>query len=101
MTFGVNAENTEGHPANDASRRDPWIDIRDAHIDFELSAPRVVSQKVLTAVTTIGGASGFANAAAVLAAYDLNTADAPLNRLGRETLCPGAKALNAVNAEYR
>jgi hypothetical protein len=77
MTFGVNAENTEGHPANDASRRDPWIDIRDAHIDFELSAPRTVSQKVLTAVTAIGGSSGFANAAAVITAYDLNTADPP------------------------
>jgi hypothetical protein len=76
MTFGVNAENTEGHPASDASRRDPWIDVRDAHIDFELSAPRVASQKVASAVALIGG-GGFASAAAVLAAYDANTGDAP------------------------
>ena len=77
MTFGVNAENTEGHPANDASRRDPWIDIHDAHIDFELSATRVASQKVATAVSLIGPGGSFAPAAAVLNAYDANTADPP------------------------
>jgi 2-oxoglutarate ferredoxin oxidoreductase subunit beta len=31
----------------------------------------------------------------------LNTVERPLNRLGKETLCPGSKALDAVNAEYR
>ncbi|MDE2133574.1 MAG: 2-oxoacid:ferredoxin oxidoreductase subunit beta [Alphaproteobacteria bacterium] len=31
----------------------------------------------------------------------LNTIDAPLNRLGQDELCPGADALEAVNAEYR
>src|SRR5262249_38597433 len=77
MAFGVNAENTEGHPANDAGRRDPWIDVRDAHIDFELTAPRVASQKVSAAVTSIGGAASFAPAAAVINAYDDNPADPP------------------------
>jgi peptidoglycan hydrolase-like protein with peptidoglycan-binding domain len=77
MTFGVNAENTEGHPANDAGRRDPWIDVRDAQIDFELSAPREVSQKVASAVSNIGSSAGFAGCAAVLKAYDANTADPP------------------------
>jgi len=77
MTFGVNAENTEGHPASDPGRRDPWIDVRDAEIDFELSAPREVSQKVASAVAAIGGSGSFASAAAVLAAYDANTADPP------------------------
>ncbi|MEO6909891.1 MAG: hypothetical protein ABI158_03080, partial [Edaphobacter sp.] len=77
MTFGVNAENTEGHPANDPGRRDPWIDVRDAHINFQLSAPRVVSQKISTAVTAIGGDSAFAAAAAVITAYDSNIADPP------------------------
>jgi large repetitive protein len=75
MTFGVCAENTEGHPANDPGRRDPWIDVRDAQIDFELSAPREVSQKVATAVSSIGSSAGFAGSAAVLKAYDANTAD--------------------------
>ena len=70
MTFGVQAENTEGHPANDPGRRDPWFDVRDAHIDFQLTAPRVASQKVLTAVGAIGGAASFAPSAAVLNAYD-------------------------------
>jgi large repetitive protein len=77
MTFGVNAENTDGHPANDPGRRDPWIDVRDAHIDFELSAPRVASQKVATAVTAIGNAGSFKNAGAVLTAYDTNVNDPP------------------------
>lgn len=77
MTFGVNAENTEGHPANDPGRRDPWIDIRDAHIDFQLTAPSIASQKAAAAVTAIGGAAGFAQAAAVLNAYDNNPADPP------------------------
>ena len=77
MTFGVNAENTEGHPAKDAGRRDPWIDVRDAHIDFELSAPRAASQKVANAVAAIGSSASFAAAAAVLKAYDANIADAP------------------------
>lgn len=77
MTFGVNAENTEGHPANDPGRRDPWIDVRDAHIDFQLSAPRVVSQKISTAVAAIGGAAAFATSAAVITAYDNNVADPP------------------------
>jgi hypothetical protein len=77
MTFGVDAENSEGHPAADPGRRDPWIDIRDAHIDFELSAPRIVSQKVATAVAAIGGATNFASAAAVLQAYDSNVLDPP------------------------
>jgi hypothetical protein len=77
MTFGVNAENTEGHPANDPGRRDPWFDVRDAHIDFELVAPRVASQKVSTAVAAIGGAASFAQTAAVLNAYDANPGHPP------------------------
>ena len=56
MTMGIEAENTEGHPANDASRRAPLIDIRDSKIDFELVVPRVASQKVSTAVAAIGPA---------------------------------------------
>ena len=71
MTFGVNPENTEGHPANDPGRRDPWIDVRDSHIDFELNVPRVASQKVSDAISTIAGSS-FAPIAAVINAYDNN-----------------------------
>ncbi len=69
--------NTEDHPENDASRRDPWIDVRDAKLDFSLVVPRVASQKVAAAVTAIGGNAAFANAAQVLAAYDNVPADAP------------------------
>jgi len=77
MTMGIEAENTEGHPANDASRRAPWIDIRDSKIDFELVVPRVASQKVSTAVAAIGPAPGFANTAAVFGAYDTDPLDTP------------------------
>jgi hypothetical protein len=77
MTMGIQAENTEGHPQNDASRRAPWIDIRDSKIDFQLVVPRAASQKVSTAVAAIGPAPGFANTAAVLTAYDTNPLDAP------------------------
>jgi hypothetical protein len=69
--------NAENHPENDASRRDPWIDVRDTKLDFQLVVPRVASQKVSTAVTAIGANATFANAAQVLAAYDNIPTDAP------------------------
>ena len=69
--------NTENHPENDASRRDPWIDVRDTKLDFQLLVPRVASQKVSTAVTQIGGNAAFVNAGQVLAAYDAIPTDAP------------------------
>lgn len=50
MTIGVNAANSENHPENDSARRDPWIDIRDSNIQFQLTVPRTASQKVAAAV---------------------------------------------------
>lgn len=75
--MALNWANTENHPENDASRRDPWIDVRDTKLDFQLLVPRVASQKVATAVAAIGAAPGFANAAQVLTAYDNVPLDAP------------------------
>lgn len=69
-TMSIIGSNVENHPQNDASRRDPWIDIRDAKLDFQLLVPRVAAQKVLNAVVAIGAAGSFANAAAVINAYD-------------------------------
>jgi hypothetical protein len=69
--------NAENHPEKDASRRDPWIDVRDAKLDFQLVVPRVASQKVSTAVAAIGASAPFANTAQVLTAYDSNPNDAP------------------------
>lgn len=69
--------NTETHPENDASRRDPWIDVRDTKLDFQLVVPRVASQKVSAAVGAIGGDAAFAGSALVLAAYDNVPNDAP------------------------
>lgn len=75
MNFRFAADNTEGHPANDSGRRDPWFDLRDSHIDFELCVPRVASQKVFEAVNNIGmGNPNFAANANVIVAYDQNVA---------------------------
>lgn len=41
--MSIAAANAENHPENDPSRRDPWIDIRDARLDFQLVVPRVAS----------------------------------------------------------
>ena len=60
ISISFTALNEEGHPANDPGRRDPWIDIRDARIDFELTAPRVASQKVSSAVAPISSVPSFA-----------------------------------------
>ncbi|HMF97007.1 MAG TPA: hypothetical protein VKE96_22060, partial [Vicinamibacterales bacterium] len=68
--------NAENHPEQDASRRDPWIDVRDTKLDFELIVPRVASQKVATAAATIGQAA-LGNTGQVLSAYDNVPGDAP------------------------
>jgi len=53
MVLGVEAEHEENHPLNDASRRDPWFDLRDLSIEFQLTVPRTQSQKVVQAVQQI------------------------------------------------
>src|SRR5207244_2131794 len=71
MTFSVFAANAEGHPGDDPARRDPWIDIRDTTIAFELTAPRRTSLKVDAAETQLLGAGGaYTGAKAVLDAWD-------------------------------
>ena len=76
MTISMSGSNTEGHPQNQAGRRDPWIDIRDSNIEFQLVAPRVGSQKVVDGVAQVGinalGATGN-----VLNAYDAMPLDDP------------------------
>ena len=69
--------NTENRPENDASRRDPWMDVRDGRLEFQLVVLRVASHKVSTAVAAIGASPAFANTAQVLAAYDNVPTDAP------------------------
>lgn len=76
-SMSITFANAENHPQNDTSRRDPWIDIRDARLDFQLVVPRVASQKVSTAVTAIGNNNNFTNTAAVITAYDTNPNNAP------------------------
>ena len=40
MSIQAIAQNQDGHPADDPTRRDPWIDLADTVIDFQLVAPR-------------------------------------------------------------
>ncbi|MBE2319355.1 hypothetical protein DVA67_025490 [Solirubrobacter sp. CPCC 204708] len=55
FSFGVRAENTEGHPQDDPSRRQPWIDLRDTTIDFQLLAPRASSAIIVQGAGPLNG----------------------------------------------
>ena len=65
------------HPKDDPTRRDPWIDMQDAHIDFRLVAPRQASQIVAGGLTGVTATGAFAPTAAVLTALDTTPTDAP------------------------
>jgi hypothetical protein len=61
------------HPQDDPTRRDPWIDIRDTHIDFEFFAPR-------TGSPLIAGATGIPAATAnVFDVIDAMPIDVPVS----------------------
>ncbi len=77
MVMGVDADNTEGHPLNDPARRDPWIDIRDSKLEFQLTVPRVASAIINQAVSSIGSDAAFATTAAIFNQYDFIPTDAP------------------------
>ena len=81
FSFGVRATNTEGHPQDDPSRRDPWIDLRDTTIDFQLLAPRIGSAIVAAGHAPIGTSppAGFAPTDAVLDALDAPPINAPFS----------------------
>ena len=83
-TFAVNAQNVEGHPRDDSGRRQPWIDLRDTEIEFQLHATREAS-----AIVT-GGAG---------ALDDTNDADtiAVLNALDSS---PAAPAVPPAESDY-
>jgi hypothetical protein len=50
FSFNVVFTNVEGHPRNDPSRRDPWFDLRDTTIDFQLVAPHIGSAIITPAM---------------------------------------------------
>ena len=50
--IGFRAKTGGAHPHDDPSRRDPWLDLRDAGIDFELHAPRMASSVVAAAAVS-------------------------------------------------
>ncbi|HKQ04762.1 MAG TPA: hypothetical protein VJ464_06490 [Blastocatellia bacterium] len=70
MSFTVVAANADNHPKNDPGQRTPWIDIRDAGIEFQLTVPRVQSAKITQAMGQILAANPNFPAAAVINAYD-------------------------------
>ena len=82
MTFGVSAANTEGHPKDDPTDRDPWIDLRDTTVDFQLVAPRRGSPVIASGHGPIDNpAAGdpFAPTDAVLDALDTLPIDLPIS----------------------
>jgi hypothetical protein len=58
------------HPRDDAGRRDPWIDISDTTVDFELSAPRQAGASIVAAQANLAATTAFANTRNLLAALD-------------------------------
>jgi large repetitive protein len=70
LSFGVVAQNAEGHPRDDPTRREPWIDLRDTTIDFHLVAPREGSATIAAGQAALAGDAGFAPTQAVLDAWD-------------------------------
>lgn len=81
LSFGVNAAHTEGHPIDDPSRRDPWIDFRDTTVEFSLLAPRVGSAIIAAGHGPIDNPApvGFAQTDAVIDAIDALPVDAPFS----------------------
>jgi large repetitive protein len=81
FSFGVRAGNAEGHPQDDPSRRDPWIDLRDTTVDFQMLAPHVGSAIVAAGHGPIGNPppAAFAPTDAVLDALDAPPIDAPFS----------------------
>lgn len=81
VSFGVTASHTEGHPQDDPSRRDPWIDFRDTTVQFSLLAPRVGSAIIAAGHGPIDNPAptGFAQADAVLDALDTLPVDVPFS----------------------
>ncbi|MCB5185576.1 hypothetical protein LG201_10215 [Methylobacillus gramineus] len=69
--LSMDASNTEGHPRNQAGRRDPWLDITDTRVEFSMSAPRAAGAIVASGVATIpANDSNFAPVQDVLEAWD-------------------------------
>lgn len=77
-TLSVGAGNTEGHPRTQPDRREPWLDITDARVEFALTVPRAAGQIVAAGVAGVpGGNAAFQPVRNVLTALDANPADAP------------------------
>lgn len=68
-TFGVNAQNIEGHPRDQPTQRKPWIDILDSNVAFELHVTREASAIVDSAASGLD-ATNDADTIAVLNGLD-------------------------------
>ncbi len=82
MSFGVRATNTSGHPQDDPTRRDPWIDLRDTAVDFQIVASRVGSPIIAAGHqtnATPAPTDPFAPTDAVLDALDVFPIDLPIS----------------------
>ena len=77
-TLRAGAANTEGHPRSQPDRREPWLDITDARVEFALTVPRAAGQIVAAGVASVpGGATAFQPVRNLLSALDAIPTDAP------------------------
>jgi len=70
------SSNTEGHPATQPDRREPWLDITDTHLEFSMAVPRTAGAIIRTSVESITDPS-FQPVSNVLKSWDNNPADTP------------------------
>lgn len=70
--------NKEGHPQQQAGRREPWLDITDTRLEFALSAPRAAGAIISAGLATIPASeTAFDPVREVLNVWDDIPADAP------------------------
>ena len=75
-TLRASSSNTEGHPATQPDRRDPWLDITDTHLEFSMTVPRAAGAIISSGVASVTGAA-FQPVRNILDSWDNNPADAP------------------------
>ncbi len=76
FSAGLNGQNVEGHPRDDDGRRDPWIDIRDSNIVFEMTALREASATIANAADDLNSGD-HAELLSLIDALDDDPASAP------------------------
>ncbi len=75
-TLRASTSNTEGHPATQPDRREPWLDITDTRVEFALTVQRAAGSIITAAVASISD-TAFGPARRVLETWDATPDDSP------------------------